>query len=113
MASTPEQIGAAAPGYSYIPDKLAAIIYLLNSNNMTPEQIAVGAACYGYIPDKMAAILYLLANSGSGGGGTTQLVTYTSGSPAAPPNTSQPALAYDPNGILPQYGWDVATQQWN
>jgi hypothetical protein len=48
-----------------------------------------------------------------GGGGTAQLVTYTSGTPANPPNTSLPAVAYDPNGILAFLGWDVATQQWN
>jgi len=85
---------------------------------LTVEQISVNSACYKTIPpgDRMAAVLYLvdqiLAAGGGGGGSSLQLVTYTSGSPAAPPNTSQPAIAYDPTGILPTLGWNTSTLAW-
>ena len=42
-----------------------------------------------------------------------QLVPYTSGTPKNPPNISLPAFAYDPNGLLPARGWNVATQAWD
>jgi hypothetical protein len=118
MAQTPEQISAAAQrgSFSQFPDKWAAILYLLNQQLTTPmtaEQIAAGSACFQCIPDKLAAVLYLLDNASSGGGGSTQLVTYTSGSPAAPTNTSQPAIAYDPTGNLPTLGWNTSNSTWN
>lgn len=47
-----------------------------------------------------------------GGSGGTQLVVYTSGVPANPPDVTKPALAYDPNGIQPILGWGTASQTW-
>jgi len=60
-----------------------------------------------------AKILTVLRSGGGGGGGNAQLVTYTSGTPANPSNTSNPAIAYDPTGNLPTLGWNVNTQTWN
>jgi hypothetical protein len=65
------------------------------------------------MPDKWAAIIYLLANGAAGGGGSAQLVTYTVGTPANPPNTANAAIAYDPNGILPTLGWNTSSLTWN
>lgn len=47
-----------------------------------------------------------------GAGSGVQLVRYTSGDPANPPDTSLPALAYDPTGALPLKGWDSDTLTW-
>jgi hypothetical protein len=44
--------------------------------------------------------------------GGTQLVRYTVGMPAAPPNPSLSAIAYDPNGMLPFMGWNSNTLSW-
>ncbi len=59
-----------------------------------------------------AKILLSLA-AGGGGGGNAQFVTYTSAPPANPSNTANPAIAYDPTGVLPTLGWNVNTQTWN
>ena len=59
-----------------------------------------------------AKILTVL-NSGGGGGGNAQFVTYTVAPPANPTNTANPAIAYDPTGVLPTLGWNVNTQSWN
>lgn len=48
-----------------------------------------------------------------GGGSGGQQVTYTSGTPSAPANVNMPAMAYDPNGILPTLGWNTTTHTWN
>lgn len=58
-------------------------------------------------------ILNALNAGGGGGGGTAQLVTYTVGTPAAPANQNQPALAYDPTGNLPTLGWNTSNHTWN
>jgi hypothetical protein len=42
-----------------------------------------------------------------------QLVPYTSGNPPPPLDPGLPALAYDPNGILPTKGWDTLTKKYN
>lgn len=60
-----------------------------------------------------AKILTVLNNGGGGGGGNAQFVTYTVAPPANPANTANPALAYDPTGVLPTLGWNTATQTWN
>lgn len=60
-----------------------------------------------------AKILTVLNNGGGGGGGNAQLVTYTSGTPANPANTANPAIAYDPTGNLPTLGWNTSTKTWN
>lgn len=86
-----------------------------------PQTLATQAACIecGIPPGmQMPVLIYLfcqiLANGGGGGGGgTAQLVTYTAGTPPNPPNTALPALAYDPTGNLPTFGWNVGTQTWN
>ncbi len=61
-----------------------------------------------------AKILTVLRNGGGGGGGggTNQVVSYTVDPPSAPPNASQPAIAYDPTGNLPTKGWNVGSQSW-
>lgn len=59
-----------------------------------------------------AKILKMLNSGGGAGGGNAQFVVYTSGTPSNPPNTSQPAMAYDKNGILPILVWNVDTQSW-
>jgi hypothetical protein len=41
-----------------------------------------------------------------------QLVRYTGGTPVNPPDVTQPAFAYDPNGILPSLGWNSKLKQW-
>lgn len=66
------------------------------------------------LDDKMAkaVLLQLLCDILSSGVGS-QLVMYTSGTPANPPDTSRAALAYDPNGILPTMGWNTVTLSWN
>lgn len=54
-----------------------------------------------------------VAGGGGGGGGLTgQLVRYTSGSPANPTDVTKPAIAYDPNGILPNLNWDSVSLTW-
>lgn len=61
-----------------------------------------------------AKILTVLNNGGGGGGGgNAQFVTYTVAPPANPTNTANPAIAYDPTGVLPTLGWNVNTQSWN
>jgi hypothetical protein len=69
--ATPQEIATGAACFSCIPDKLAALLYLLATNaGMTdPQAIATASACYSCIPDKLAAILYLLDGGGGGGGG--------------------------------------------
>ncbi len=47
------------------------------------------------------------------GGTSLQLVTYTVGTPANPPNQTAPAIAYDPTGNLPMLGWNTGTLTWN
>lgn len=53
-----------------------------------------------------------LGGSSSGGSGDSQLVTYSAGVPADPGDTALPALAYDPDGILPIMVWNTATLSW-
>lgn len=53
----------------------------------------------------------LIAPGGSGGG--AQMVTYTSGTPANPPNINAAAMAYDPTGNLSTYGWDPVGHSWH
>lgn len=62
-------------------------------------------AIYSYVSGS-----WVVQTGSSAGGG--QIVTYTSGTPANPANLSQPALAYDPNGILSTLGWNTSTHLW-
>lgn len=84
-----------------------------------PQTLITQASCIQcQIPDgmKLPVLIYLfcqiLANGGTGGGGS-QLVPYTVAPPPNPTNTALPALAYDPNGILPVLGWNTTTLTWN
>lgn len=62
---------------------------------------------------KILEALNGIAAGGGGGPGTEQLVSYTApGSPANPPDTSKPAMAYEVVGNGPTFGWNVALQQW-
>jgi hypothetical protein len=110
--ATPAETASGAVSFQNLSDKLACIIYLLNTNNMTAAQIAAGAVNFQNLSDKEACIIYLLS-TGAGGSSSVQIVTYTSGSPANPSNTASPAIAYDPNGNLPILGWNIGTQSWD
>lgn len=67
MASTPEQTIAGAVSFEKVSDKLAALVFLLNTNNLTPEQIQAGAVAFQYlsIGQLQYAALYLLDQSES------------------------------------------------
>jgi hypothetical protein len=83
-----------------------------------PNQLLKAAKCFQCLSEKelQQVVTYLLCQisvNGSGGGGNAQLVIYTSGTPDNPPNTSNPAIAYDPTGNLPTLGWNIDTQSWN
>lgn len=75
----------------------------------------------GDMPRRMASELVttqkilgaVLDGGGGGGGSPAQMVTYTSGTPAAPLDPTKPAIAYDPTGNLPTKGWDTGTLTWN
>lgn len=65
------------------------------------------------IGDTLKKILLVLLNIQTGGGvAGGQVVIYTSGTPPDPADISKPALAYDPNGILPTLGWNTVTHTW-
>lgn len=66
------------------------------------------------LDDKMAraVLLQLLCDILASGVGN-QIVMYTAGTPANPPDVTRSAMAYDPNGILPSKGWNTITQTWN
>lgn len=113
MAMTPQQAANGAAAFAYLEDKLAAIIYLLNTGNMTPAQIASGAACFACLENKLGAIIYLLANASGGGGGSGQIVTYTSGVPNDPTDISHPAIAYDPTQNLQTLYWNQVAHTWS
>jgi len=93
--ATPQATQNGAASFNSIEDKLAAIIFLLNTQNMTAQAIQTGAAPFQPIQDKLAAIIYLLANaSGSG-------VLSGSGAPSAQtpvPTASAGALYFDTAG---------------
>ena len=43
----------------------------------------------------------------------SQLVPYSGPVPVLPPlNPALPAIAYDPNGANPNFGWNVVQQAW-
>lgn len=42
----------------------------------------------------------------------SQMVLYTSGTPATPVKPNLPAMAYDPNGSLPTLGWNTNLLAW-
>lgn len=52
-------------------------------------------------------------SGGGGGGGNAQFVLYSVAPPANPTDTAQPAMAYDPAGILPIMVWDNVGLAWN
>lgn len=43
----------------------------------------------------------------------SQMIMYTSGTPASPVNPNLPAMAYDPNGHLPILGWNTNDLTWH
>ena len=71
------------------------------------------AAGYDALSERGLRECLLVAAQTGGGGGNAQLVTYTTGTPANPSNTLNPAIAYDPTGNLPTLGWNINTQTWN
>ena len=95
--STPGQIADGASSLVGLDNKLAAIIYLLNTSNMTAAQIATGASQFVGLPNKEAAIIYLLsAIAASGGSGTAGVTVgnYGGGEPTFTPLTDG-AVAID------------------
>ena len=50
--------------------------------------------------------------AGPSGTSSIQLVIYTVDPPNNPTDTNAPALAYDPTGVLPTKGWNLATKAW-
>jgi len=75
---TAQQTQNGAVSFSTIQDKLAAIIYLLNTGSMTAQQLQTAASCFQCIQDKLGVIIYLLASgSGGGSGGSVQHGTGT------------------------------------
>ena len=58
-------------------------------------------------------ILGATIDIGGSGGGISQLIEYTSGTPANPTNLNSPAIAYDPHGVLPNLNWDSTLHTWN
>lgn len=97
--------------------KLALLAQITNAMATDVNILMDQAKCYiclGIsIPDALELALLSQIVAGGGGGGNAQLVTYTSGTPANPTNTANPAIAYDPTGNLPTLGWNVDTQSWN
>jgi hypothetical protein len=82
-----------------------------------PNQLLLNARCFQCLSQKelQMVVTYLLCqiSIGSGGSASPQLVTYTVAPPANPPDTSKPAVAYDPTGNLPILGWNTNTLTWN
>lgn len=100
--ATPAEISIASACWNCIPDKLAALLYLLatNAGMSDPATVAANSACWSCVPDKWAAALYLLDNGGSGGGGGgggTGCALSTNGDPEGVLTaTCSPAIAVDP-----------------
>lgn len=90
--STPAQTANGAASYVGIPDKLAAIIYLLNTSNMTATQIADGAKTYTGLNNKLDCIIYLLANGGAGGSANIYAADYGGTTPSVTPSGTAVAL---------------------
>ena len=108
MASTPNEIAIGASGLSGISDKLDAIIYLLNTNNMTAEEISEAASPYAGIQDKFSAIIYLLNAGGGGSGGGVTCGDYGGAEPSFTPSSC--AVAVDTsNGQI----WWYYNGAWN
>lgn len=82
-----------------------------------PNVLVANATCIQCgVPDgmKLSIIVWLLTQiSSGGGGGVNNLVIYTAGTPANPPDPTKNSLAYDPTGNLPTLGWNTVTQTWN
>jgi len=107
--ATPAQTATGAASYQGLSDKLACIIYLLNTNGMTAAAIAAGAKTYQGLSDKEACIIYLLANGGGGGGGGSGSVlvgSYGGIAPTASPSGNATAFDLDSGKI---WAWDGAT----
>lgn len=102
-------VGAAS--FQGLTDKLACIIYLLNTSNMTAAQIASGAKSFQGLTDKYACIIYLLA-SGAGGGGASGIAT-GEGSPITGGVSTVANKVYidDTNPASPSI-WVVSNGSW-
>lgn len=112
--ATPQAIATGAECFSCIPDKWAALIYLLatNAGVTDPQTISTASECYTCIPDKLAAILYLLDNGGGGGGGggTGDIIALTGTNvPAAAPSSGK-GIAYNEAGSM--WTWDTTALSW-
>lgn len=92
MATTPTATATGAASFAGLNDKLAAIIYLLNSSNMTAAQIANGAKDYAGLDNKEACIIYLLANGGAGGSANIYAKNYGGLTPTDTPTGTAVAL---------------------
>lgn len=122
--TTSELAGASKCFTSISPQQQGAIqIYLLcailngETVNTNPNILAQQSACFTSLSPavQQAFIIYLLCQvaNGGGGGNGAQLVPYTVAPPPNPADITKPALAYDPTGNLPTYGWNTGTQTWN
>ena len=59
----------------------------------------------------LVSLVDQIMTNGVGFGGS-QILEYTVAPPADPPNVDMPAIAYDPNGVLPNLNWNTATHTW-
>jgi len=83
-----------------------------------PQTLVTQAACLEcaippgmQLPVLISLFCQILTNQS--GASANNLVAYTVGNPASPPNPAELSIAYDPTGNLPTLGWNIATQTWN
>jgi len=65
--ATPQETQNGAASFFSVQDKLAAIIYLLNTTSMSAQTIQTNSVPYQQIQDKLAAIISLLADGNIAG----------------------------------------------
>lgn len=104
--ATPAQTATGASSFVGLNDKLACIIYLLNTSNMTAAQIATGASQFVGLANKEAAIIYLLSQ---GGGGGVTAADYGGGAPSFTPLTDGAVAIDTSNGQI----WWWFNGAWN
>lgn len=106
--ATASQIATGASNFDGLSNKLSAIIYLLNTNNMTPAQIAQGAAQFDGMANKEACIIYLLSIGGAVSGGVPS-GNYGGGPPNFTPTTASAVAIDSSNGTL----WEYYNGAWH